>query len=78
MFLADHKSDTRMKLFGYSGLSIFPVAVAACITSLVYDSPIPLVVNALPYLVLAIGAIVDVDAINSSQHFDQDNQLTNP
>ncbi len=42
-----------MKLLGYSGLAVIPVAVTMAATTLVVGNKTPLVLNVLPYLGIA-------------------------
>jgi hypothetical protein len=52
-----------MKLLGYSGISVIPVAVTLAVASLVVGNKKPLLLNALPYIGVAsafvIGAIIE-------------------
>lgn len=57
-----------MKLLGYFGLSVIPVAATACLLSLVVSKNEPLIMNLLPYVGLAtafaIGAQVEKNERN--------------
>jgi hypothetical protein len=52
-----------MKLLGYSGLAVIPVAATLGVVSLILGDKRPLTLNALPYIgvatAFAIGAIVE-------------------
>jgi hypothetical protein len=52
-----------MKLLGYSGLAVMPVAATLSVVSLILGDKRPLALNALPYVgivsAFAIGAIVE-------------------
>jgi len=68
---AGEQTKSYMKLLGYSGLSVIPLATASCIISLAVSKSAPLALNVLPYLGLAsafaIGAQVEKNERNKQE-----------